>query len=137
MLKTQARDSTVVFIVEISGNVQMRFLPKDFASFNFARYSLLKISTHARPFISFSRNSAMSTHVRSPAAVSSGVGRKVSKRKCFWFTHAERGDVSVHFAHVIKISVRHFLAVCDLLILIEQGVEFKFALQIGQAESDF
>jgi hypothetical protein len=46
-------------------------------------------------------------------------------------------DVSVNFAHVVEISERHFLAVCDLLIVVEQGVELKLALQVGQTESDF
>ena len=53
--------------------------------------------------------------IQTPIAMSSGVGRTVSKRRCFWFMR----DVSVNFAHVVEISVRHFLAVCDLLILVE------------------
>lgn len=41
-------------------------------------------------------------------------------------------NVSVHLAHVVKIAVRYFFTVRDLLVFVEQRIQLELAFQVGK-----
>lgn len=41
-------------------------------------------------------------------------------------------NVSVDLAHVVKIAMRYFFTVGDLLIFVEQRIQLELAFQVGQ-----